>query len=336
MNQIIAKYHSKVFNQHAVKKFNVVIDNCTVQLESVSEEFYIRLTGRRNVEKIKKVLGDLESVFFFYFGSFPILDSLQINGEFVNIDERVGKYITSSIYLTPNQVICDITEYTVSQQVIDKLRMISRIPLYSLQNLVSQNYEGVIVDHKMTLLLHIIEGIYDKKNIKQDKQEIRNRYSVGKSTTIGDYMTALYWLCKNYFFNYHRRFGCGILPLLKATQYGFLQRLTDTRNWYSHFWNESKKPIRIKKGSDFSIHFDIIYYVIRLAVIDKMGTKPNEAYIKEFYYILHDWILAVVYEKDSPLKSRTYKNVYALQELKAFITQLQAQAEKEDAVFAEE
>lgn len=86
-----------------------------------------------------------------------------------------------------------------------------------------------------------------------------------------------------------------------------MSRLAETRNWYSHFLKESQKPLRIVKGRDFIIYFELICYMIRLSVIDRIGTTVDENRIKEFYYTVHDWILAIVYDTDEPLKSNTYK-----------------------------
>ena len=86
-----------------------------------------------------------------------------------------------------------------------------------------------------------------------------------------------------------------------------MARLSETRNWYSHFLNESKKPLRIVKGRDFIIYFELVCYMIRLSVIDRIGAAIDESRVREFYYTVHDWILAIMYDADEPLKSNTYK-----------------------------
>lgn len=86
-----------------------------------------------------------------------------------------------------------------------------------------------------------------------------------------------------------------------------MTRLAETRNWYSHFLDESKKPLRIVKGRDFIIYFEIVCFMIRLSVIDRIGSPIDESRVKEFYYTVHDWILAIMYDTDEPLKSNTYQ-----------------------------
>ena len=56
-----------------------------------------------------------------------------------------------------NLVICDIDETTLNAQKIKELRKISLYPIYSFQCLLSKAYDHVITNHKMTLLLHVID-----------------------------------------------------------------------------------------------------------------------------------------------------------------------------------
>ena len=309
MTRILAKYRSKIINMHSVSKFVVKIDNCKVEMESNQQELSIQICGRAGKEKIRKLLSDLECLIFFYLGSFPLMKTLCINGNEIDISNRATKYETSANFLKDNLVICDLDETTVNEQKIKELRKINSYPIYSFQCLLSKAYDHVITNHKMTLLLHVIEGLcdVDKHQLQIEKQEINNKYPESRSGTVGNYMVAVYCLCKKYFFNYHKKYSCEIMPLLKVTRYKFMTRLAETRNWYSHFLDESKKPLRIAKGRDFIIYFEIVCFMIRLSVIDRIGSPIDESRVKEFYYTVHDWILAIMYDTDEPLKSNTYQ-----------------------------
>lgn len=309
MTRVLAKYKSKVISRHPIQKFMVKIDNCKVELESRQQELIIQISGKAGEEKTKKLLSDLENLLFFYLGSFPFMESLNINGNEMDISKRAAKYETSNNFLKDNLVICDIDETTLNAQKIKELRKISLYPIYSFQCLLSKAYDHVITNHKMTLLLHVIDGLYeaDKHQLQAVKQEIKNKYPESRKGNVGDYMAAVYSLCKKYFFSYHRKYACGIMPLLKVTSYKFMARLSETRNWYSHFLSESRKPLRIVKGRDFIIYFELVCYMIRLSVIDRIGVPISESRVQEFYYTVHDWILAIMYDADEPLKSNTYK-----------------------------
>lgn len=309
MNKISAKYRSKVFYRHPVSKFMVKIDNCKVEVKSNQQELNIQIYGKLGKEKIRKLLSDIENLLFFYLGAFPLMESLYINEVKIDISNRAAKYETSDNFVKDNLVICDIDESTLNEQKIRKLREIKSYPIYSFQCLLSKEYDHVITDHKMTLLLQIIEGLHevDECQLQMEKQEMRNKYPQFRRGTIGGYTAAVYWLCKKYFFRYHKKYACEIMPLLKVTKYKFMNRLTETRNWYSHFLNESQKKLRIVKGRDFVIYFELVCYMIRLAVIDRVDVSVDESRIQEFYYTVHDWILAIIYDTDEPLKSNTYQ-----------------------------
>lgn len=309
MSRILAKYRSKVINMCSVSKFVVVIDNCKVELENNQQELIIQIYGRVGEKKMRKLLSELECLIFFYLGSFPLLKLLYINGNEIDISKRATKYETSANFVRDNLVICDLDITTVNEQKIKELRKINSYPIYSFQCLLSKVYDHVTTNHKMTLVLHVIEGLYeaDKQQVQMEKQEIHDKYPDSRKGSVGDYMVAVHWLCKKYFFNYHRKYTCEIMPLLKVTRYEFMTRLAETRNWYSHFLDESKKPLRIIRGRDFVIYFEIVCFMIRLSIIDRIGTHIDENRIREFYYIIHDWILEIMYDTDEPLKSNTYQ-----------------------------
>ncbi|MEQ2471947.1 hypothetical protein [Laedolimicola intestinihominis] len=334
MTQMLAKYRAKVISGHPIQKFTVKIDNCRVIVESNRQELIIQIYGRSGEEKVSKLFDELECLIFFYLGSFPLMELFYINEKEIDISKRAVKYETSDNFLKDNLIICDIDETTVNQQRIEELRKINSYPIYSFQYLLSKAYDHVITNHKMTLLLHIIEGLYnaDKNQLQAEKKEIYNKYPEAKKGVVGDYMAAVHWLCKKYFFNYHKKYACEIMPLLKVTRYKFMTRLAETRNWYSHFLNESKKPLRIVKGRDFIIYFEIVCYMIRLSVIDRMGVPINEGRVQEFYYTVHDWILEILYDTDKPLKSTTYQIKEQWKEFMERLEQLQKEALKNESI----
>ena len=325
MNRITTKYISKIFVQHNVQPFEVKIFNSRVSIRSVGKEFSIDIWGRKTPQKLYDLLADIESLIFFYIGSFPLMTSLKINGVDKDISDRVGKYHTSSNFVKQNLVVCDISANTITEQKLQRFKQMNQMALFSLQHLMSVNYEHVITNHKMTLLLHVVQGIYDDSCCARDKQAIKNKYPAATGT-IGDYMASVYWLCNEYFFKYHSKYGCGILALLRVNQYQFLCKLTDTRNWYSHFLAETKKPLRIRKGKDFIIYFEILCCAIRLAIVDELNVQFEEERIQEFYYTVHDWALGILYNRNEPLKSQTYKDAQEWEEFKVRVAQLEAGA----------
>ncbi|MCM1038365.1 MAG: hypothetical protein NC434_03510 [Ruminococcus sp.] len=159
MNQITVKYNSKIFVQHSVEPFEVKIFNSRVNIRSIGKELLIDILGRKAPQKLHNLLIDIESLLFFYIGSFPLMISFKINGVDKDISKRVGKYHTSSNFLKQNLVVCDISANTITEQKLQRFKQMNQMALFSLQFLVSDNYEHVITNHKMTLLLHVVHRV---------------------------------------------------------------------------------------------------------------------------------------------------------------------------------
>ena len=115
-------------------------------------------------------------------------------------------------------------------------------------HLIATKYEEMKLLFSENPLNHTITDKFEEiNNLCQTEIATLNKCPESNKGTVGDYMAAVYWLCNNYFFKYHKKYACEIMPLLKVTQYKFMSRLAETRNWYSHFLKESQKPLRIAK-----------------------------------------------------------------------------------------
>ena len=107
-------------------------------MESRQQELIIQISGKSGEKKTRELLSDLENLIFFYLGSFPFIESLNINGNEMDISKRAAKYETSNNFLKDNLVICDIDETTLNDQMIRELRKISLYPIYSFKCLLSK------------------------------------------------------------------------------------------------------------------------------------------------------------------------------------------------------
>ena len=134
--------------------------------------------------------------------------------------------------------------------------------------------------------------------------ELKAKWNTKKS--IREIKVASYYMCKNYFFNYHRKYKFDILKLLKVSRKRVLDIITDTRDLYSHYLEDKDKKNRLKKGPEMAIYFNIICYVVRTYLIDQIKIKYDEERLIEYYFTLHDWILDIQ-EKKGQLKSKAYK-----------------------------
>lgn len=326
MNELKAEVRHKFFVVNKVDKFKTEIDSLDISIWSNSEILYIDICGRKAIEKIEDLVLELFSLFSLYLGGYPKIMKMEVNGQVMDTSMYVGKFDTWEYFIKSDLAICQINESTVNGDVLHNYRNLKQTPLYSMQYLVSSNYKHVIINHKITLLLHIIDGIVSDSIVKPMQTEIKSKYHVQGDK--GKYKPKVYYLCKNHFFNYHRKYNCEILSLLQVTQYKFLQIVTDTRNWYSHFLSENKKLDRLKDGAEMLIYFEIVYYTIRLFLISEIDVKANEEFVKEYFYSVHDWVLKIKYEKKSPLKSKTYKIAESFEEMRQMIEEITQKIEE--------
>ena len=280
---------------------------------------YIEITGSNNIDKLEKLLFEILSLLFLYLGGYPRIKNIILIKNTKDISKLLIKYNTSEIFIKESLSLCDIDNTTINEAVLRNYRQIKQTPISSLQYLVSKDYESVVINHKITLMLHIIEGLVDSSFIPSLKRELKSKLET--KDTIGIFMAAAYHICKHYFFEYDRKYEFDILPLLKVSQNDFLRILTDTRNWYSHYFDETKKPDRLDDGKEIIIYLHIIYFTIRLYLMDSIHVEYDESRIREYYYMLHDWILEVKYGESNPLKSNTYKINRSLKELKNIFLQ---------------
>jgi len=70
----------------------------------------------------------------------------------------------------------------------------------------------------------------------------------------------------------------------------FLRVLFDTRNWYSHYLDDQKRPNELTEGNEILIYVYIISHVIRAFTTDHIEVAFNVDRQVEYYYVLYDWV----------------------------------------------
>lgn len=303
MNTIQLKMEHLFFQRNKVADFQVQIENATVTMESNYNLLVIVLKGK-SIEKLNELMLDMLSVLFLYLGGYPKIVEIRENNKIIDISNILNKFYTQDYFIKNNLAICKIDDTTINAAVLAKFKTINQLPIYSLQYLVSENYKSITSTHKITLLLHIIDGIVPDSTPGLEA-EIKRKYHVNGN--IGKYLPKVYYLCKYYFFNYESKFNCEILKILNETEYSFLRKITDTRNANSHFLNSNKKIHRMEDGDEVLRYFQILYYSIRLCLIDKLKVQTEENWIVEYLYCIYDWISTLQNSSFVSFKSETYK-----------------------------
>lgn len=306
MNTLIAKVAHISFHRNTVRSFETIIEEVRVVVQFNAQEMTINLSSCNSIKAVKRLFFDILSLLHLYLGGFPQIDSLVINNQIKKLETLEGKYVANERFCRGFSSLCEIDETDINTTIIRNLRQLKQAPINSLQYLVSKGYDRIIVDHSITLLLHAIEGLISEDKLKASKEEMKIKYNLPKKS--GDITAISYYLSKNYFFKYHRKFNCEILPLLGETQYSFIKTIADTRNWNSHFQNTDNQPNRLINGRDMIIYFYILIYATRILIMDLLGVAYDETQIVEYYYIVHDWIQEIMGKTQNPPKSAIYRN----------------------------
>ena len=305
MNTLVVSSMHKDLYRAPVERFDTIIDGSTVSIGSHTDELDIFIHTEKDESAALALFSDVFSLLFVYLGAFPVLKEVCFNGNVIDTSEWIGKYKTQKGLFRQDSFIAEINGSTVNQHTLDEYRKKQLTAIYSLQYLVSEDYRHVIIDHRITLLTHIIDGIYEpkKQEFENLRSEIRNKYQI--NDTIGDYLPKVYYIANRCFFCYDYYYE--ILNLLKIKDYTFLRAIADTRNWNSHYLRDNKLD-RLKDRKDIAIFFEIIFYMIRISLAMDFGVQIKEDNVKEHYFAIHDWLLEILYNTDEGVKSKTYKD----------------------------
>lgn len=302
MNFLTVKLSHTYFTQQSIKNLLIDIDNYNIKIYTENKLLFINVEGENNNQDLFESFLCVYQLLFLYLGCFPKIIELNQNGIISDNSEMVSKYNSSSNFESLNSVFVTIDETTINAEIINKFKALHPYPMYSMQYLVSDYYNHVVTNHKITLLFHVIEGIFtnylSKNEQKEAKQPNKNRLY---------YKNMVSYFCEGYFEKYDKKYNFEILKVLnKSSLDDFTDAISDTRNCYSHF--SMNKQNKITKGSESMIYFELIYYICRMAIISILGLNIDENSVAEFYYSVHDWIVDVCEIKNEEYKSRTYKN----------------------------
>lgn len=322
MGKVVARLSHKSFEFSNIKNFSVKISNNTVKLEKERGFIEIKISGHKNNEKIKIFFFELISMMFIYLGSFPKIEELKIGDEKIDINKYANKFISDSYFERRDSYICEISEETICEEKYNEFKKIPQLPIYSMQYLISKFYRQMNIVHKMTLLTHIIDGVaHVPTNKKQLKANLRAKYNIPLSVEVGDYLIQTD-IVMTPFFKLHSKYNCEIIIFFGKNRYNFLKIISDTRNWYSHFLKKTQKIDRLKNGMEMVIFFELIIFCLRIYLCETMKIKLVEDNVKEYLYTIHDWILEIKYNKNAPLKSKTYRINRSMREMEEQLKEL--------------
>lgn len=318
MGIVFAKLQHKYFELNKIQNFSVKISNNIVSLVQKNYFVEVTITGRKHNEKLISFVFDILSMMFLYLGSFPNIKELTVGEQVVDISKFASKYFSYSYFERKDSYICEISEQTICEEAYNRFKSLPRMPIYSMQYLASERYQYMNIAHKVTLLTHIIDGITpipsNKTQLNLIKNSLRTKYNIPIEAEVGKYLIHAN-IALTPFFKLHAKYNCEIIPSFGKSRYNFLKIVSDTRNWYSHFFKETKNIDRLKSGMEMVLFFELILYCLRIYLIQTMDITIDENAAKEYLYTVHDWILEVKYGRDEPLKSQTYRIQKGIREM---------------------
>lgn len=248
-----------------------------------------------NNEAIERLKYDFLSLVFLLMGGFPKIFSIEEDGEEVDFSKMAGRFFSSSYFLGSLRRIVDINADTINKETLEYMSHFNHAAHSSMQWLVSNNYhkvkDGVIITHRLLLLLFVLDGIVEDKYIENSRSRLEMNFSKHPKmrTQIGCFLAKAHHLFECTFFKADRDLIEKILFFLDTDQLGLLLTLTDTRNWYSHLLPMERKPEKLfGDGTLEWVYFELLLYSIRIYEIKKLPININNINLR-YYDAIHDW-----------------------------------------------
>lgn len=307
-NIIRITFMHKSFMHNNMQSFCVEIQDKEVHFSFSKDILEMEVTSSDSYDQLESFCLEIDSMMYLYLGSFPEIKLINYNEVIKDITNLADRFSTDSRFNRVTMTLCDITPATINEETYLKFKNnVLGIPVCSMQYLVSSNYKAVLSVHRLTLMTHVMEGII---NICQEKRseinkELREKYSIEKGENLGKYLIQASVVVAP-LLQANKVYKADILELLKCDEYLFLKIITDTRNWYVHMWKEKDKTNKLREGTPMAIYFELLYCAVRLYLIKTfLGVEVKRKFIKEYLYVLHDWIVDV-YSLKKKFKSNTY------------------------------
>lgn len=317
MNTIKFIGRHKTFETYFFEKFHFTYQNVLIRLEVQDKKLLVELEGEETNEKMLKIFCKLYDLLFLILGAFPQRECILINGIEEDTGKWVRKYDTAVCYDEKESRLCELSLQTIDGYVLSRMADVHHQTLSSVEFIVCEYYRHVVTNHRIELMTHTIDGFlrhtaFYSQLLQQIKNKNPKRWKV-------DYIESVEWLFKKFFY-YHRKFNCQILGCMHIkNERRFYEMVADTRNDFSHFLEDKK--YRLLQGSDMAYFIDLIFYAERLFIVTELlGLKVSEEQVKEYLYILHDWIDECVNQRSDRIKSKRYQEIMRAKEWNTFIS----------------
>ena len=278
---------------------NFNIKSVKVHIFSNNHDIYIQLVGRIQIEKMKDLFSNIYDLIYLYLGYFPTIGSLYYNTQNIKEHFNAGKYATYKQFRKSENTICDISSSTINSTTLSIIQNYNKLPLNSLQYITCEAYSKVALEHKFTLLVHIIDSLISDKIAKNEcvsKWEKISNKSQGQKA--GLYCAKILALCEKTFFPFNRKTKYSLLKALRTTKVDFITTISDTRNSFSHLLSRGAKKKAIFDNPElFLSYIDLIVYFIRLYIVSELNVNYDSGNMEKYYAVTYKWITGITKNK---------------------------------------
>lgn len=271
--------------------------------------FEIKIDSNFNDKLIFEYFSIILKLLFFNYGYFMKIKSYTVNNKIVNYKDYCNlDFYESNIEYVSSYKIASISN-VIKPSAINKIKKEEQnyfLGFRALYYLKSNNYSGVLYDHKFTILCHILEGFIINSSLEKEilleiKKKHPNRNNLYFIDRISYYTKELLSISK--------KTNSNIYTILRENSKVLPKKIKNTRNQYSHYIKK-QKTIKIKNSIYYFYIMELMY---RIILLDKCGIK-YDINLKNNLQNIHDWILTntgiLINEND--YKTTNYKVRYRI------------------------
>ena len=180
MNKLHIRMKHGGFYRTKVERFSTVIDNSALSMFSQNNILELIIETRGKEPDALALFFDVFSLLFIYLGAYPEIEAVKFNNNVIDTSQWARKYTTSADLFRHDLFIVNISDESINQTFINAYRQKQETAIYSLQYLASKDYEHIISDHRITLLLHVIDGLCEMDGQEREalQSEIVQKYKL--------------------------------------------------------------------------------------------------------------------------------------------------------------
>lgn len=250
----------------AINEFEVEIVTSPIEINII-----ISTELEMSNEKIENFFINLYLLIFLNYGFYFKIVNMKLNDTEIDLNSHynLGCFSTNEHHVISDS-ICSLTNL-ITKNVFNKFIKIleeKRNSLITYTYLCSNSYAKVLITHRFTMLLQLIEGfVYNER------------------TTYKGRLKILLEIVQKYDTKFHCEYEGNIF-----NNYENLSNdLANTRHLYSHYNDKDPKKNYITNGEDMIYIYNVMCYSFRILFFEKIGVNFNDENIRQYFLSVYDW-----------------------------------------------